>query len=56
MDKDKRNQGIYAAHVRYGYSLKKVGECIGIHYSAASKVLKKMLHEAEGEINSRFKT
>ncbi len=42
--------------MRYGYSLKEVGESIGIRYSTASKVLKKMFYEAEGEINSRFKT
>lgn len=38
-------KGMYAAHVRYGYTLKEIGDFLGIHYSTVSKLLK----EAKGE-------
>lgn len=33
-------KGMYAAHVQYGYTLKKIGDFLGIHYSTVSKLLK----------------
>lgn len=33
-------KGMYAAHVQYGYTLKEIGDFLGIHYSTVSKLLK----------------
>jgi hypothetical protein len=37
-----RDERIYTAHVRYGYTLTEIGDFLGIHYSTVSKVLKKV--------------
>ena len=31
---------IYVAHVRYGYTLREIGDFLGVHYSTVSKALK----------------
>jgi REP element-mobilizing transposase RayT len=36
-DKKKRNAAIYAAHYAHGYTLKEIGDYLGIHYSTASR-------------------
>jgi len=38
-NKKKRNKTIYTAHLEYGYTMKEIGECLGIHYSTVSRVL-----------------
>jgi len=38
-------KGMYAAHVRYGYTLKEIGDFLGIHYSTVSKLLKEVRGE-----------
>ncbi|MEW6571479.1 MAG: hypothetical protein AB1390_09940 [Nitrospirota bacterium] len=35
-----RNQGIYDAHMRYGYILKEIADHLEIHYTTISKVIK----------------
>jgi hypothetical protein len=40
-DRYERDSNIYVAHIKYGYSLKAIGDFLGIHYSTASKALKK---------------
>jgi hypothetical protein len=39
-EKKGRNKNIYAAHVKYGYRLNEISECLGIHYTTVSKVIK----------------
>lgn len=41
VDRSERDSNIYVAHIKYGYSLKAIGDFLGIHYSTVSKVLKK---------------
>lgn len=38
-------KGMYAAHVQYGYTLKEIGDFLGIHYSTVSKLLKEVRGE-----------
>ena len=53
-NKKERNEKIYAAHIEYGYTLKQIADCLGIHYSTVSKAIK---NEAKRqEQNSQFKT
>ncbi|RJP60524.1 MAG: hypothetical protein C4549_00515 [Deltaproteobacteria bacterium] len=35
-----RNRHVYAAHVKYGYTLKEIADHLGIHYTTVSKALK----------------
>jgi len=37
--KGERNRKIWAAHLKFGYTLKEIADCLGIHYTTASKVL-----------------
>jgi putative transposase len=39
-DKAAHNQRIEAAHIQYGYTLKKIADQLNIHYTTVSKVLK----------------
>ena len=36
----KRNSNVYAAHVKYGYTLKEIADHLGIHYTTVSKAVK----------------
>jgi len=36
-----RNEKIYDAHVKYGYTLKEISDFPGIHYTTVSKVIQK---------------
>ena len=47
-----KDKTIFDAHVKYGYTLKQIGECLGIHYSTVSKVVSKR----ETRKNRYFKT
>jgi REP element-mobilizing transposase RayT len=40
--KNVRNQGICAAYINYGYSLKEIADYLGIHYTTVSKVIKEI--------------
>lgn len=35
------DERIYVAHVRYGYTLREIGDFLGVHYSTVSKALKR---------------
>ena len=37
-----RDEKIYEAHVKYGYTLKEISDSLGIHYTTVSKVVRKM--------------
>jgi hypothetical protein len=37
--KDERNKKIRTAHLKLGYTLKEIADCLGIHYTTVSKVL-----------------
>jgi len=37
----RRNSNIYAAHVKYGYTLKEIADHVGIHYTTVSKAVKR---------------
>ena len=39
-DKNRRNKGIHQAHLKYGYTLKEIGDFLGYHYTTISKVIK----------------
>lgn len=41
-DKNSMAKSIFEANVRYGYSLKEIGEYIGVHYSTISRVIKRV--------------
>ena len=55
-DKGQRNAQAYAAHMDYGYTLKEIGDYLGIHYSTVSKALKNVEQERKSSKLSRFKT
>jgi len=38
---------MYEAHFQYGYTLKNIAEYIGIHYTTASRAIKKIEREYE---------
>lgn len=40
-DREERDKNIHIAHVKYGYTLKEIGDYLGIHYSTVSKSLRK---------------
>lgn len=42
-EKEKRNMGIHAAHLSYGYTLKEIADYLGVHYTTVSKVIDKMV-------------
>jgi len=46
-DKKSRDQGMYEAHLQYGYTLKDIAEYIGVHYTTVSKVIKRIEGEEE---------
>ncbi len=35
-----RNRAVYLAHTQYGYSLKQIGDHLGLHYTTISKIVK----------------
>ncbi len=39
-NKAERNRQVYAAHVKYCYTLKEIADFLGIHYSTVSKIVK----------------
>jgi len=41
--KAKRNEKIYEAHIKYGYTLKEVADYLGLHYATVSKVVRRLL-------------
>lgn len=40
-NKQERNNLIISAYFSYGYSMKEIGDCLGIHYSTVSRIVKK---------------
>jgi len=44
-DRAERNQRMRRAHVDFGYSLKEIGDFLGIHYATVSRVVKKVEEE-----------
>ncbi len=40
-NKKARNQGVVTAHIGFGYTLKEIGECLGIHYTTVSRIVDK---------------
>ncbi len=40
-----RNKKIYEAHVKFGYTMKEISDCLSIHYTTVSKAIK----DAESE-------
>ncbi len=43
--KEGRNQGIYDAHINYGYTLKEIADYLRIHYTTVSKVIKELIYK-----------
>jgi DNA-binding CsgD family transcriptional regulator len=41
-DKSGRNEEIYQAHVKFGYTLKEIADRLDIHYTTVSKAIKGM--------------
>ena len=39
-NKQERNKLIFSAYFLYGYSMKEIGDCLGVHYSTVSRILK----------------
>jgi DNA invertase Pin-like site-specific DNA recombinase len=46
-DQKSKDQVMYEAHLRYGYTLKEIAEYIGVHYSTVSRAIKKIEGEDE---------
>ena len=46
-DKKLKNQAIYKAYLKYGYTLKEIAEYIDVHYSTVSRVIKRIEREDE---------
>ena len=44
-DKKSKEKGMYETHLQYDYTLKKIAEYIGVHYTTVSRQLKKMKRE-----------
>lgn len=42
LDRGKRNEKMYTAHVKYGYKFKEIAEYLRIHYTTVSKALKEV--------------
>ena len=42
---DKREIKIYQANQKYGYTLKEIGQYLGLHYTTISKIIKKVENE-----------
>ena len=40
-DRAQRDQAVYHAHVTYGYTLKEIGDHLGVHYTTVSKIMNK---------------
>jgi len=38
---------IYQANQKYGYTLKEIGQYLGLHYTTISKIIKKVENEEE---------
>jgi DNA-binding MarR family transcriptional regulator len=38
--KEGRNKAIYAAHVIHGYTLKEIGDHVGLHYTTVSRIIR----------------
>ena len=39
--RDERDQAVWEAHVRYGYSLTAIGQYLGLHYATISKIVQR---------------
>ena len=44
-DKKLKNQAIYKAYLKYGYTLKEIAEYLGVHYSTVCRVIKRIERE-----------
>jgi len=44
---NKREIKIYQANQKYGYTLKEIGQYLGLHYTTISKIIKKVENEEE---------
>lgn len=44
-DKKSKGKGMHETHLQYGYTLKKIAEYIGVHYTTVSRQLKKLKRE-----------
>ena len=53
-DKDERHKNIHIAHIKYGYTLKEIGDYLGIHYSTVSKSLKRMYKEKGNRVGVKI--
>jgi putative transposase len=38
-DRQQRNQRVAEAHITYGYTLKEIADCLGVHYTTVSKAV-----------------
>jgi len=47
---------MYEAYLQYGYTLKDIAEYIAVHYTAVSRVVKKIKYCFKGELGLTFKT
>ncbi|MCJ7806837.1 MAG: helix-turn-helix domain-containing protein [Clostridia bacterium] len=45
LTKSSKDEKIYEAHVKYGYTLKEISDFFGIHYATVSRVVRKVEQE-----------
>ena len=46
-DKKSKDQAMYEAYLKYGYTLKDIVEYIGVHYTTVSRAVRKIEREYE---------
>ena len=46
-DKKSKEKAMYEAHFQFGYTLKDIVEYIGVHYTTASRAIRKIEREFE---------
>jgi len=45
--KNERERKMYQANQKYGYTLKEIGQYLGLHYTTISKIIKNVENEEE---------
>jgi len=45
--KKSKEKAMYETHLQYGYTLKDIAECTGVHYTTTSRAIRKIEREDE---------
>lgn len=50
-DREERNEKLYEAHVRFGYTLTEIGNQVGLHYATISRIVQSERQRRESAKN-----